>query len=296
MKRKAVVLWVSLALALTVGGALLAAHRAGGPFRVVLFDGGDEEAAVDVENVAEVTIVFTFNGGGGQPRPSPFWEQRAVDVVVEHDVEFRGHSYSEGERLTSDGKSLVPQSFTRRVWNDLRYAVWRFNQGERDRLWVRAREVDLRGTPREGISPERGKVKLGDLVEVLDRDMDGWINVMDLSSRRRGWVHRLVVTADAAQIERLRDEDSAPALVLWMEASSPEDIVGLTVAGGLVADSNLEIEPQANDCIAFDSAGVQHFPKPTVIHGLTIDEPLADKLYCFAESGGLKIRDPESLL
>ena len=283
-------------LCFVLGGLLLAAHRSGGPFRVVLFDAGNGQGAMDIEKLSNVTISFTFDGG---IQLQPVWEQRDADVVVEHDLEFNNRKWRAGERLTSDGERLVPQSLRRRLWNDVRYAVWRFeqpNHGKRQQLWIRARAVRLRGQAGESTGPERGQVKFGDRVEVLERGADDWMNVADLSTRRRGWIHSVVTTGDASQIERLRREDSAPALILRMEARSAQEISGLTVAGFLVADANLETQSQVNDCVMFGVASLQHFPKPTRIHGLTIDEPRADKLYCVDSSHGLKVRDLASLL
>jgi hypothetical protein len=297
VKRTVVVLAsLFVVLCVVLGGLLLAAHRSGGPFRVVLFDAGNGQGAMDIEKLSNVTITFTFDGG---IRPQPVWEQRDADVVVEHDLEFNNRKWRAGERLTSDGERLVPQSLRRRLWNDVRYAVWRFeqpNHGKREQLWIRARAVGLRGQAGEGTGPERGQVKFGDRVEVLERGADDWMNVADLSTRRRGWIHSVVTTGDASQIERLRREDSAPALILRMEARSAQEINGLTVAGFLVADANRETQPQVNDCVMFGAASLQHFPKPTRIHGLTIDEPHADKLYCVDSSHGLKVRDVASLL
>jgi hypothetical protein len=278
-------------LVIAASAAVALAHRAGGPFRVVLFDRGDGTARADIEILSS----FTFVLSGGSLKPAPFYEQRSVDVVVEHDLEFLGQKFRAGERLTSDGTGLVPEGLPTRLWNDLRYAVWRLEQPRRGRVAIRVREVSLLGGPR-GISNDNGSARLGEPCEILDSDGD-WLKVRDLDNKRRGWVHKLATTSDRGQIARLEEEGSAPRLLLLVEAERKESPSGMTIAGQLLtrrsdaSATGTEVEPQAHDCVVFESAGLAGLAKPVKIHGMTIPDPRADQIYCFDKASRLTTRD-----
>ena len=164
---------VVLGLLVLVGGPVAYAIVASGPStRVEVYDNGNGGADYELKSAAG-SMVLDFPSGDLAPLP----RQRSWDILVVEDVALFGRKYRAGDRLTSDGDSLVVQSGPQGWMNDVRYRVWKLQQPESSpkSAFIRVQQVTLRSEA-NGNPPDGASLPFGTEVGVIEEKND-WLKV-----------------------------------------------------------------------------------------------------------------------
>ena len=284
--------WIVLVVILLIGITIFVLTAKPG-WRILVYNDGLGSPDIEMASSGHMTITI---GPDGDYQMTPVWELPGTEIRIKDSVKFLDVLRLPGERLiVNKDKEIENEDFFYSLYRDLKYFVYKLKNKDaykQKKLYTRAEEVRLRKSVTD--VPEGVVLKFGTEITTLDEQED-WIKIRSEQPKARGWLHKATTTDSEEQIKMLKSENSIPKLILGFVIGKDSTIHANTLAGSMVVQSNdntYQIQFSSSDCIVFEKAHLEKFPKPFSLAGnCTIKEPNADKIYFFNTQDSIEILD-----